>query len=100
MPSMRTLVRSLLLLAALALAPALARAAEDGAKVYRESCTTCHTPQTRPLDAKRLTRAEWKDAIERMEGMGTEVPSGDKLTALLDWLEKTHGPGSPPPAQK
>ncbi len=47
-----------------------------------------------------LSRKEWKDAIERMEGMGTEVPSGKKLSALLDYLERTHGVDDGPAADK
>lgn len=77
-----------------------ARAADEGEKVYQESCTSCHDAKTRPLDNVRLSRAQWKDAIERMEGQGAQIPSGKKLGALLDWLEKTHGPQSPAPADK
>jgi mono/diheme cytochrome c family protein len=90
--------RSLLLGAALALAaPGASRAADEGEKVYQETCTNCHGPSTRPLDDVRMTRAEWKDAIERMEGQGAQIPSGKKLAAILDWLERTHGPASPAP---
>ena len=75
------------------------RAEEDGAQVFKESCSGCHNAGTRPLDAVHLTRAKWKDAVEKMEGLGADVPSGKKLSTLLDWLEKTHGPvgeGAPP----
>ena len=81
--------------ALLAVVPGLATAADEGEKVYQESCTSCHDAKTRPLDNVRLSREKWKDAIERMEGQGAQIPSGKKLAALLDWLEKTHGPQSP-----
>lgn len=47
-----------------------------------------------------LTREKWKEAVDRMEGMGTEVPGGKKLSALLDYLERTHGPAGAAPAEK
>lgn len=77
--------------AALFVLPAVAVAADEGEKVYQETCTSCHDAKTRPLDQIRLTRDQWKDAIERMEGQGAQIPSGKKLAALLDWLERTHG---------
>jgi cytochrome c5 len=80
----------------------VAAAAEEGEKVFQESCTKCHNAKEHPLDAIHLSRKDWKDAVERMEGMGTEVPHGKKLDALLDWLERTHGPagGASTPEKK
>ncbi len=92
-----------LALAALALAlavPAASTAADEGEAVYKEVCTQCHGPSTRPLEDVRMTRQERKEAIERMEGQGAPIPSGKKLSSLLDWLERTHGPASPAPAGK
>lgn len=102
MPSYREMKRLLpLVAAALLLAvPSLASAADEGEKVYQETCTACHDAKTRPLDKIRMTRNEWKDAVERMEGNGANLPSGKKLDALLDWLERTHGPQGAPPADK
>jgi mono/diheme cytochrome c family protein len=104
MPSVHEKKRVLpLVCAAVALAwaaPGLARAADEGEKVYQETCTSCHDAKTRPLDAVRLTRAQWKDAIERMEGQGATLPSDKKLAALLDWLERTHGPQGAAPVDK
>ncbi|HEX9289876.1 MAG TPA: cytochrome c [Anaeromyxobacteraceae bacterium] len=74
--------------------------ADEGEKVFQESCTSCHNAKTRPLDKTRLTREKWKEAVERMEGMGTEVPGGKKLSSLLDYLEQTHGPDGSAPAAK
>ena len=87
-------------LAILAAPLAPGRAEDEGEAIYRASCTSCHDAKTRPLDAVRLTRAKWKDQIERMEGQGADVPTGKKLEALLDWLVRTHGPDSPPPPAK
>jgi cytochrome c5 len=85
--------------AALVLLAPCARA-DGGEKIFQETCGACHDAKTRPLDAVRQTRAQWKDTVEKMEGLGAQIPSGQKLTELLDWLERTHGPGSPPPADK
>jgi hypothetical protein len=69
-----------------------ARADDDPSQVFKETCGACHNAETRPLDAVRLSREKWKEAVERMEGLGADVPSGKKLSTLLDWLAKTHGP--------
>ena len=90
-----------LLCAVIALAPPrFVAAADEGEKVYQESCSPCHNAKSHPHDAVHLSRPQWKDAIERMEGLGTEVPSGKKLSALLDYLERTHGVDGGPAAEK
>jgi cytochrome c5 len=96
MRSSGPLVATLLLF--VAATPAAGRAADDdeGARVYREACTSCHDAKTRPLDALRLSRAQWKASVDRMEGLGTDVPTGKKLSALLDYLERTRGPATAP----
>ncbi len=71
--------------------PCLAVAADDRAKVFEESCSPCHSAKIRPLDNTRLTREQWKDAVDRMIDMGTEVPKAKKAE-LLDYLVSTHGP--------
>lgn len=72
--------------------PCLAAAADEGAKIFEEVCTQCHTPKRQPLDNKHLTRQEWKDTIEqRMIGYGAEIPKG-KMGDLLDYLVRTRGP--------
>jgi mono/diheme cytochrome c family protein len=97
MPTMRLLVLPSLLGALVALAvPRTASAADDGEKVYRESCTSCHTSKQRPLDTVHMSREKWKDAVERMDAFGAEIPSGKKLDALLDYLVATHGPEAAP----
>ncbi len=72
-------------------APRLAFAEEDGAKIFAESCSSCHTAKTRPLDDVHLTREQWKEAIDKMIPLGAEVPE-KKIPALLDYLARTHGP--------
>jgi cytochrome c5 len=66
-------------------------AADDGAKIVAEVCSTCHTAKMRPLDKLRLNRDEWREAVERMIGYGAEVPK-EKMPGLLDYLARTFGP--------
>lgn len=69
-------------------------AVEDGAKVYTDACTPCHTAKLRPLDNTHLTKEQWKESVERMIDQGAEVPKG-KMSELLDYLSRTHGPADP-----
>lgn len=69
----------------------LAVAADDGAKVYADVCTPCHTTKIRPLDNTHLTKEQWKEAIDKMIDQGAEVPNR-KISELLDYLTRTHGP--------
>jgi hypothetical protein len=71
--------------------PCLALAAGDGAKMYVESCSPCHSASIRPLDNTHLTAEKWKETVERMIDLGAEVPKG-KMSELLDYLNTTHGP--------
>jgi mono/diheme cytochrome c family protein len=71
--------------------PCPAAAVDDGAKVYTDACSPCHTVKIRPLDNKQLTKEQWKEAIDRMIDQGAEVPKG-KMSELLDYLSRTHGP--------
>ena len=66
-------------------------AGEDGAKIFAESCSPCHSAKIRPLDNKHLTRERWKETVERMIDQGAEV-SKAKKPELLDYLVRTHGP--------
>ena len=74
-------------------APSIAAAADDGAKLVADACSSCHTAKTRPLEKMHFTRAEWADAVERMIGYGAEVPK-DKMSALLDYLAQAYGPAA------
>lgn len=67
-------------------------AAEDeGAKLYGEACTSCHSASVRPLDDTHLTREQWRQSIERMIPLGAEIPD-NKVSVLLDYLVRTRGP--------
>ena len=77
-----------------ALAMSRAALAQDaGAKAYAETCSACHSPKVRPLDKKRMTRDEWKKAIDKMTDLGAEIPK-DKAEKILDYLARTQGPDS------
>lgn len=64
---------------------------EPGAKIFAESCLSCHSSMVRPLDNKHMTREQWSEAIDRMIDQGAEVPKGEKVE-LVDYLFRTHGP--------
>ena len=62
-----------------------------GAKIFAESCMSCHSSARRPLDNKHMTKEEWSETIDRMIDQGAEVPKAKKAE-LLDYLSSTHGP--------
>jgi mono/diheme cytochrome c family protein len=64
---------------------------EDGAKVFSEACSPCHSAKIRPLDNTRLSGEQWKEAIDWMIDQGAEVPKKN-ISELLDYLVRTHGP--------
>ncbi len=86
--------------AVLLAAPRLSVRADEGEKLFKETCGGCHDAKTRPLDAVRMTREKWKEAVERMAGLGADIPSGKNLSDLLDYLARTHGPESPAKGEK
>ncbi len=89
------------LLAAAAAIPA--RAADDeGAKVYQDTCVGCHSPTGLTLEEHHLSRAEWKEAVDRMAEMNRIDPplKKDRYEKLLDWLAATHGPAPSPTEPK
>lgn len=67
-------------------------AADDGAKVFEDNCVRCHNVQgvKDKLKGKQLTRPEWIETIDRMKGLGAEVPRG-KQDALVEYLVQTFG---------
>jgi len=71
--------------------PPFALAADDGAKTFKEVCSSCHTAKVRPLNNKHLTREQWKQAVDKMIDLGVEVPKG-KIPDLLDYLVRVQGP--------
>ena len=74
-------------------APRFVLAADDGEKAFSETCSACHTAKIRPLDKKRMTQDQWKQAIAKMAELGAEIPK-DKVPQILDYLARTHGPDS------
>jgi cytochrome c5 len=97
-PRVRNALPPLLAAAALVAVPRVHVRADDGAKLVQESCGACHDAKTRPLGNYHLTREKWKEAVEKMEDLGAEIPSGKKLDTLLDYLAGTHGPEGAPAA--
>jgi hypothetical protein len=77
------------------------KAVEPGAKIFEETCLTCHKGKE-TLDQVRLSRDKWKEAVERMidSSFLDPVPSKDKLKILLDYLAKTKGPAEATGASK
>lgn len=76
--------------------PCLAIAADDGAKIVAEVCSQCHTASTRPLGNMHLTKEQWSEAIERMQGYDAQVPKGKAAALLSDYLARTNGPTGGP----
>ncbi len=101
MPATKTLLSLVTGPALLGLAAPRIAAADDGAKAFAEVCTSCHSADKRPLDDKPRTRAEWKQAIDRMvDELGAEVPK-KQIEPLLDYLVRTYPPeGAKKPAGK
>lgn len=75
-----------------------AAAATDPAAYFRNECVECHTLRKDPIDDKRMSRDEWKKSIDKMLALERldPIPSKAFISELLDWLEKTHGPGAAP----
>jgi cytochrome c5 len=74
-------------------APRFALAQDAGAKAFAETCSACHSAKIRPLDQKRMSKDEWKKAIDKMVDMGAEIPK-DKAAQIVDYLARTQGPES------
>ncbi len=74
-----------------------AAAADEGAKLFENTCLGCHGPTGLTLEDHHLTRAEWKEAVDRMAEMNRLDPplKKDQYEKLLDWLVSTHGPAQP-----
>src|SRR6266478_2195064 len=63
------------------------------------ACTSCHN--TSRITAQHLTRQEWSEQLEKMEGLGAVIPDPDR-EAMLNYLPKNFGPqkGAAKPAEK
>ncbi len=55
----------------------------------KAACTQCHN--TSRITEQHLTRQEWSDQLEKMEGLGAVIPDADR-DAMLAYLTKNFGP--------
>lgn len=68
----------------------------DGKAIVNGSCTSCHGLE--PLVARKSTRAEWAEVVERMKTYGTALDA-KQTTTVVDYLAKSFPPaGAPAPA--
>jgi hypothetical protein len=65
----------------------------------KAACTQCHN--TDRLTEQHLTRQQWSDELEKMEGLGAVIPDADR-NAFLNYLTRNFGPekGAAKPAPK
>jgi competence protein ComEA len=65
----------------------------------KAACTSCHN--TSRITEQHMTRQQWSDQFEKMEGLGAVIPDDDR-EAMLDYLTKNFGPtkGAAKPAEK
>jgi DNA-directed RNA polymerase subunit RPC12/RpoP len=69
----------------------------SGAQTFAEACKDCHNSR-KPLNNLRLTKEQWKEALERMANYRHRVPEA-KLPGLLDYLV-ARTPAAPGPAKQ
>ena len=55
----------------------------------KAACTQCHNA-TR-ITEQHMSRQEWSDQLEKMEGLGAVIPDADRA-AMLNYLTKNFGP--------
>ena len=65
----------------------------------KAACTSCHN--TTRITEQHMTRKQWSDQLEKMEGLGAVIPDADR-NAFLNYLTKNFGPekGAPKDAAK
>jgi len=65
----------------------------------KAACTSCHN--TSRITEQHLTRQQWSEQLEKMEGLGAVIPDVDR-NAFLNYLTKNFGPqrGAAKPAEK
>jgi len=56
----------------------------------KAACTQCHN--TTRITKQHLTRQQWSDQLEKMEGLGAVIADADR-NAMLSYLTKNFGPG-------
>lgn len=55
----------------------------------KAACTTCHNAKR--ITQQHLTRQQWSRKLDKMVGLGAEVPNSQRA-ALLNYLTKNFGP--------
>jgi hypothetical protein len=55
----------------------------------KATCTQCHN--TSRITEQHLTREEWSQKLEKMEGLGAVIPDADR-NGMLNYLAKNFGP--------
>lgn len=56
----------------------------------KAACTSCHN--TSRITEHHMTRKQWSDELDKMEGLGAVIPDADR-NAFLNYLTKNFGPG-------
>jgi hypothetical protein len=55
----------------------------------KAACTQCH--DTSRITEQHLTREQWSQQLEKMEGLGAVIPDVDR-NGILSYLTKNFGP--------
>ncbi|MBI1740981.1 MAG: hypothetical protein HY233_08035 [Acidobacteriales bacterium] len=55
----------------------------------KAACTQCHNASR--IADQHLTRREWSDKLDKMAGLGADVPDSER-TAFLNYLTRNFGP--------
>jgi len=55
----------------------------------KAACTSCHN--TSRITEHHMTRKQWSDELDKMEGLGAVIPDADR-DAFLSYLTKNFGP--------
>jgi len=56
----------------------------------KAACTQCHNASR--ITDQHLTRQQWSDEFDKMEGLGAVIPASDR-SAMLAYLTRNFGPG-------
>jgi len=55
----------------------------------KATCTQCHNASR--ITEQHLTRQQWSQELEKMEGLGAMIPDADR-NGILNYLAKNFGP--------
>jgi hypothetical protein len=56
----------------------------------KAACTSCHN--TSRITEQHMSRQQWSNELEKMEGLGAVIPDSDR-DGFLNYLTKNFGPG-------